>query len=651
MHLADDRSAEQKCNDFHADNVQHANSIILIMDAEGRIKFVNKFAKLFFGFPEHDILGRSVIGTIIPEKERSGRDLSEMIQNICNDPDRFSTNVNENTLKTGSRVWIAWTNKAIRDAQGRVRDIICIGNDITSIWKFEKEKQTEVENRYQKLLGAVTDYIYTVTVKNGVGVDTVHGPACEAVTGYTPEEYRNDQNLWTRMIVHDDKDAVLRQVDAAIRGTTSAPIEHRIVHKCGAIRWVKNTIVPHVNAQGTVTAYDGLVADITDRKNIEEQLYHAQKMEALGRMAGGVVHDLNNYLCVIIGQADLLLMKTGPEDPKHAKLDVIRVSAQKAADVARQLLAFSRKQVVEPTVFNVNDTIQGLGKVLHRLLGENVGLLIDLSQEFCHIRADRTQIEQVLVNLVVNARDAMPQGGQISIATGHEEIAAGNEPERANVEPGRYISICVKDTGTGMSDHIKQRIFDPFFTTKEKGKGTGLGLSTVYGIIKQSNGHIQVESEEGKGSMFRIYFPATYDTPKIKAEHPRSTASRPKDATILVIDDDEHIRSMTVEMLEQSGYRVLSACHGQDALSVLDQNGGAADLVISDVAMPKMNGFEFARKLAEKDADFRMIFMTAHIDNHEMLVDHGLKEERVMFLSKPFNHSTLLARVRECMEQ
>lgn len=646
-----DQAAQCGQTDRCREIVQNVNSMILSMDTEGRITFLNDFAERFFGYRQSELLGRSVVGTIVPERESTGRELSGLIRSICADPDRFTLNEKENTLKNGDRVWIIWSNKAIKDEQGRVREILCVGNDITAIRKAEKEKQNEVENRYRKLLEAVTDYIYTVIVKDGRPIATEHGPACEAVTGYTQKEYRDDLYLWMRMIVPDDRDAVLGQVDAAVRGITTAPIEHRILHKNGSIRWVKNTIVPHFNAQGKATAYEGLVADITERKNIEEQLYHAQKMEALGRLAGGVVHDLNNYLCVIIGQTELLLMKTGPDDPMQTKLDVISVSAQKAADVAQQLLAFSRKQVAEPRVLNVNETIQGLGKVLRRLLGENVELVLELSQEFCHIRADRTQIEQVLVNLAVNARDAMPQGGEVRIETGHVEIENGDGLQHLNIEPGRYILIRVSDTGTGMSDHVKRRIFDPFFTTKEKGKGTGLGLSTVYGIIKQSGGHVEVESEEGKGSAFSIYMPATKE--KLSNKPAAScVAAPPSDkTTILVIEDDDHIREMTVEMLERSGYRVLSACHGQDALSVLERNGGSVDLVISDVAMPKMSGLEFTRKLAEKNADSRVIFMTAHIDNHESLFDHGLKEDNVKFLSKPFNHGTLLTRVRELMAQ
>jgi two-component system cell cycle sensor histidine kinase/response regulator CckA len=651
MVVFDDQIAQCGQTDCYREIVQNVNSIILSMDTEGRIIFLNDFAEHFFGYLRNDLLGRSIIGTIVPERECTGRDLSQLIRNICANPDRFSLNENENMTRNGGRVWIAWSNKAMRDEQGKVREILSVGNDITAIRKAEKEKQNEVEDRYQRLIGAVTDYIYKVTLKDGAPIATAHCPACEAVTGYSPEEYRKDPNLWMRMIVSDDRDAVLRQVDAAVQGNIIAPIEHRILHKNGSIRWVKNTIVPHFNPQGKISSYEGLVADITERKSIEEQLYQAQKMEALGRLASGVVHDLNNFLCVIIGQAEVALMKSDPDDPMHASLDIIRVSAQKAADVSRQLLAFSRKQVVEPTVLNVNETIQDLGKVLRRLIGENVELVFELSHEFCHIRADHTQFEQVLINLVVNARDAMPQGGEVRIQTGHVEIEKGNGHHHLNIEPGRYISICVTDTGFGMSDHVKQRIFDPFFTTKEQGKGTGLGLSTVYGIIKQSGGQIQVESEEGKGTVFQIYFPATYDKPREQTEQPQTTASSPGQTTILVIEDDEQIRDITVEMLEHSGYRVLSACHGQDAFSVLERNGGTVDLVISDVAMPKMNGPEFARKLAEKNADSRMIFMTAHIDNHESLYDHGLKENNVKYLSKPFNRGTLLTQVREIMEQ
>jgi PAS domain S-box-containing protein len=363
------------------------------------------------------------------------------------------------------------------------------------------------EERYRRLVESVTDYIYTVRVENGRLVKTTHGPGCVSVTGYTSEEYEADPFLWYRMVHEGDRDAVIEQANRILSGEVVKPIEHRITHKDGSIRWVRNTPVPRHDEHGRLVAYDGLVSDITERKHLEEQLMQVQKMDAIGRLAGGIAHDFNNFLTAIIGYGNVLRMKTREDDPLRGYINQILALSEKAANLTQSLLAFSRKQIMNPRLINLNDIVKGIEKLLMRFIGEDIKLETSFYEGELTVMADPGQLEQVLINLATNARDAMPDGGSLTIKTEpvrvDEEYAKHHLFERI----GMYALISVADTGTGMDEKTKEKIFEPFFTTKELGKGTGLGLSIVFGIIKQHNGYIDVHSESNKGTTFKIYLP------------------------------------------------------------------------------------------------------------------------------------------------
>jgi two-component system, cell cycle sensor histidine kinase and response regulator CckA len=387
--------------------------------------------------------------------------------------------------------------------------------------------------------------------------------------------------------------------------------------------------------------------DVGERQQLEEQLRQAQKMEAVGRLAGGVAHDFNNLLMVIKGHTELLLNALPPGDGSQRKIELIDRAADRAASLTRQLLAFSRMQVLQPRVMSLNNVVEELGKLIPRLIGEDVELVIRTSPDLGAIRADASQMEQVIMNLAVNARDAMPDGGRLLIETSNAELDRTYSNARPVVTPGNYVLLAVSDTGTGMDAETQARIFEPFFTTKEQGKGTGLGLSTVYGVVKQSGGFIWVYSEVGKGTSFKIYLPrvdqAIEGGPAIRiyAEAPRGTE------TVLLAEDESDVRELAREFLEAAGYTVIQARHGQEALKLAAEHSSEIDLLVTDLVMPGMTGQQLAALLQQSHAGLGVIFMSGYSEHAAS--EAAQASSAVRILTKPFNRGALLRAVREVL--
>lgn len=397
-----------------------------------------------------------------------------------------------------------------------------------------------------------------------------------------------------------------------------------------------------------------LASDITMRKQTEEalrrseeQLRQAQKMEAVGKLAGGVAHDFNNLLTVINGHTSLSLRRLEQDDPLYHKLETVQAAGERAASLTRQLLAFSRKQIMQPKVLDLNHVIFETNKMLQRLIGEDIDLFIGLMPDLGKVKADPGQIEQVLMNLSVNARDAMPKGGKLTIETHNVYIDEEYSRRHVSVPPGRYVMLAVSDTGCGMDAATQGRIFEPFFTTKEVGRGTGLGLSTVYGIVKQSGGNIWVYSEVGRGTTFKIYLPCV-DSPAEEIKASIETQAPAGTETVLLVEDEEMVRNMTREILQESGYQVLEAQHGHEALAVAERYDGPIHLMLSDVVMPQMSGRELAEQLSPLRREMKVLYMSGYTD--DAIVHHGVLDEGMAFIEKPFTPDSLTRKLREVLD-
>jgi PAS domain S-box-containing protein len=402
--------------------------------------------------------------------------------------------------------------------------------------------------------------------------------------------------------------------------------------------------------------YGIVVRDISERvqreteaKKLQAQLLHAQRMESIGRLAGGVAHDFNNLLTIISGYSEVLLNQLPPGDPLRLPAEQIRKSGERAAGLTRQILAFSRQQVLQPQVLDLNSTVAEMNKMLRRLIGEDIDLAVSLDPDLGQVKADPGQIEQVLINLAVNARDAMPAGGHLTIETRNvafEETSAG---QRAEVRTGPYVLLAVSDTGGGMVPEVKARIFEPFFTTKEVGKGTGLGLATVYGIVKQSGGFIEVYSEVGRGTAFKIYLPRVAESVTARGSAPDVRRAPGGTESVLLAEDEEGVRAIARMALQESGYTVLEAQDGDEALRVGQQHAGSIHLLVTDVVMPKMGGRRLADLLTASRPDLKVLYLSGYTD--DAVVRHGAMPTGTAFLQKPFTLTALARKVREVLGQ
>ena len=388
------------------------------------------------------------------------------------------------------------------------------------------------------------------------------------------------------------------------------------------------------------------VTDITKRKSLEEQLLHAQKMEAVGRLAGGVAHDFNNMLTIISGYNRMLLDQLSPMDPLRGYAEEVLKAADRAGALTNQLLAFSRRQVMQPKVVEANLLLNRTEKMLRRLIGEDIDMVFSLSPAAGNIKVDPGQFEQIVFNLAINARDAMLRGGKLTMETAAAHLDEDYAKTHLGVQPGDYVMIAVSDTGHGMDAETKRHIFEPFFTTKEQGKGTGLGLATVYGIVKQSGGDIWVYSEPGKGTTFKVYFPMVGDPVEVDV----TEAARPRSGveTILVVEDERGVRELIAAMLKKHGYRILQAADALEAMQISDKHSEPIDLLLTDVVMPHMSGRQLAEQLQPHRPQMKVLYLSGYTEN--AIVHHGVLEANVEFLAKPFSQEALANKIREILD-
>jgi len=494
-----------------------------------------------------------------------------------------------------------------------------------------------------RLIGEnAADMIAVVTVD---GQRLYNSPSYQKVLGYSPEELGRTSAY--DQIHPDDRAAVLAAAREAQENAVGRRVEYRIRHKNGDWLVVESTASAVRNAEGEVEKLVIVNRDITERKHLEQQLVLSQKLDAIGRLSGGVAHDFNNILGVIIGYSEGLLEKFGPDHPDREAADEIQKAGQRAATLTQQLLAFSRKQVLEPKILDLNVVVTDIEKMLRRLIGEDIELKITASPELGMVKADRGQIEQVVLNLAVNARDAMPRGGKLKIETTNAELTEKDAKRHRYVVPGQYVMLQISDTGCGMDEELQSHIFEPFFTTKEKGKGTGLGLATVYGVIKQSGGYIWVESQPGKGTRFSIYLRRVEGSEEEVRETEDSVKRAQGPRTILLAEDEESLRKLTRTALEKIGYTILEAKDAFEAVKLASQTNSVIDLLLTDIVMPGRSGQELAADLAAARPEMKVLFMSGYTDG--AIAAHGVLESGISILRKPFTRHQLIQSIEEAL--
>jgi PAS domain S-box-containing protein len=523
---------------------------------------------------------------------------------------------------------------------------ICVSGDITERVSAQRAR-AETEIKYRKLIEQVAAISYIAEI--GVNGQWFYvSPQIETMFGYSAEEWLSNSKDWIRYIPTDDHPIVHAAEENSARGEPFQA-EYRVTRKDGNTIWVSDTAVV-VRGSDSHPVMEGLIVDITDRKMLENQLLQARKMEAVGRLAGGVAHDFNNLLTIIKGYVEMAMQRCLDRPELHSDIRRIDDAADRAVTLVRQLLAFSRKQVLRPKILDLNAIVMNLDQLLRRLMNENIAMKTFVSEDVGAIKADPGQIEQVIMNLVVNARDALPDGGRILIETSNVNLDSAYTRDHTVVRPGPYVLLAVTDTGIGMTADTAAHIFEPFYTTKESGRGTGLGLSTVYGIVKQSGGYIWVYSELGKGTTFKVYLPRVKDAVQVpaSAETPAS-ATRRGHETILLVEDESDVRELTQMVLSERGYRVIEAPTPEDAERLAGNNGAEIHLLLTDVVMPGMSGRELARRLTGRYPHLRVLYMSGYTYN--VIAQDGTLEEGISFLQKPFTPQVLTQKVRESLDR
>jgi PAS domain S-box-containing protein len=510
----------------------------------------------------------------------------------------------------------------------------------------EVAERRRAEMRTQLALTAARMGVWELDLRTG-GLEW--SDSLVAIFGLSAAQAPTTNDEFVALIHPEDQAAIKEGFERAIRDGADLVNEFRAVWPDGTVHWIAGR-ARVLGDEGTQpTRMIGVGMDIGERKSLEEQFRQAQKMEAVGQLAGGVAHDFNNLLTVIHGYAELLLTNLTAGDRRRADVDEIVRAAERAAGLTRQLLAFSRKQVLQPTLLDMNSLVIQASKMLRRLIGENIELVTKLAPARPAVLADAGQIEQILMNLAVNARDAMPQGGRLSIETATVVLDESYATQHIAVRPGPYVMLAVTDNGVGMDEHTRSRLFEPFFTTKERGRGTGLGLATVYGIVKQSGGYVWVYSEPGRGSTFKIYLPHVEDVATIEAATSDVEGVPSGSETILLVEDEQAVRSLARALLERAGYKVLDAAGPREAEDVFGKHADRIELLVTDVIMPGSSGPALFERLSVERPNLRVLYMSGYTD--DAIVQYAGLPADIAFLQKPFTARGLMCKVREALDR
>jgi PAS domain S-box-containing protein len=620
--------------------VDNTSEGVWIYDASSTTTFMNPRMASMLGWTVEEAIGQPVVAFMDESAREEARKRVERRKSGMSARGDFRLK-----RRDGSELWVSLHADPLLDQAGNIESSLVLVTDIT-----ERRRADETRNRLASIVASSEDAI----ISRGMdGIIQSWNRGAEKLTLYSAEEaVGKPLAMLFAPQQAEQMDLERKKVDG---GETLVQLETTCIRKDGTNVDVSLTASVLKDDAGAVLGVSLVARDISERRKAEaalrrseEQFRQAQKMEAIGSLAGGVAHDFNNLLSVILSYTRIIVDELKPSDPLAADLEEVHKAGLRATDLTRQLLAFSRQQLLQPVVLDLNQVVTGIEKMMGRLLREDIQLTLLTAPRIGKVLADPGQIEQVIVNLLVNARDAMPKGGNLTIETGSVVLDQTYAAEHAGVTAGPYVMIAVTDTGTGMDAATKQRIFEPFFTTKDKSKGTGLGLSTVYGIVQQSGGHIWVYTELGKGTTFKVYLPRTDRAAVTHVPPPPPTSTLRGTETILLVEDEKQVRIILRTILRKHGYNVLEAENGGEAFLLCEQFSAHIHLLLTDVVMPRMSGRQLAERLAERRPDMAVLFMSGYTD--DTVVFHGVLEAGVDFLQKPIMPEPLLKKVRRVLD-
>lgn len=595
---------------------------IIIVNAAGEIRFVNPAATVLLDRKKEELLGE-VFGFPIAVKGNT----------------EFSL-----IRKNGALVYV--DIQVVEIEWEKSKALLASLRDITNQKKVEEELRLSLR-RFDLVMQASNDGLWEWDTQERV----FYSPRFKELLGCSEQEIEDELAEFQARLHPEDNDRLWAAVGNHLEKRSPFDIEYRLKHKNGEYRWFRARGQAEWDPQtGKAVRMAGSISDQTDRKKAEEQFRQAQKMEAVGRLAGGIAHDFNNLLTVISGYTEMCLAMLEANSPLLPNIEEINKASKRAEELTYQLLAFSRRQVIQPKIVNLNEPLTEMNKMMRRIITAQIDLIIIPSKEIWPVKIDLGQFQQVLINLVVNARDAMPEGGKLIVELKNVVFEQKTAAVQSTIDCGKYVLLAVSDTGSGMSEAVKQRIFEPFFTTKEQGKGTGLGLATCYGIVQQAGGHISVYSEQGKGTSFKIYFPVAEGIFESLVTKAPSAVLPRGDEVILLVEDDVYVKRFASEVLRKQGYEVLESSNGQEALQLMSKkHGKKISLILTDLVMPRMGGKELAEKIGDLDENIKILYTSGYTD--ALIEQGGVLEAGVKFLQKPYSPKELALKIREVLDE
>ncbi len=615
-----------------------AQDSIFILDADGGYQYINTYGAQTFGYRPEELIGRSIEDLYpAPVVDRQKRMIQKILETGEGANDELHISI------SGRERWVESHLVPIKDTGGNINAILGIARDVTE------------RRRGEERLQETTQRLQLATTSGGIGIwdweiqsnRLIWDDRMFELYGISKESFTSSVEAWKKGIHPEDYTAAMEALQATVRGEKGFDTEFRIIHPDGKVKFLQANGMVIRDADGKPLRMIGMNRDITDRRNLEQQLRQSQKMEAVGTLAGGIAHDFNNALTGIVGFGEILRMRIAEDEQASHDLDEILRCAERATTLTRQLLTYARRQIIEPVNLNVSALVTDLMRLIGKVVGEHIEVKTSLERNVPTIHADRGQIEQVVMNLCLNARDAMPEGGRLVVETEDAFLEEEYVLRYPYMKPGRYAVLSVSDTGVGMDEATRERVFEPFFTTKGPDKGTGLGLAMVYGIIKQHGGFIHLYSEPGKGTAFKVYFPAIEARPDALPAIPREDILRGGTETILLAEDEEAIRGLAERILTGFGYTVLVARNGEEAIEMFRRKKEIV-LAVLDVVMPRKGGKEAFEAMRKENPNLKVIFMSGYSANaiHESFI----LTAGVPFLQKPFSPTILARKVREVLD-